>query len=403
LDRVAQIASILIFGPVGAAWIVASGALIWPFSGRRPGDTWRRSLYRGLHNAGMFIVVILVSGAFYRAIGGAVPLTALTPSAFAHTLAMALVMQAVNELFMGINVLTRGIPLKEWFSPVAALVEIGSFPLALFAALIHATASPAVFGLFVVLLAAIIVVVSRLVDRTKRHARLLNELDAYKAQLENKVRVRTRSLEQQKHTLEKMTESLRIANEEKIELLTELSHKTEELDRLAHEDSLTGLHNRRFTDALLGAELTRAQRFDRPLSVALADLDRFKSINDEQSHAVGDAVLREVAALLRERCREVDTVGRHGGEEFLVVFPETPVEGAFAVCEDIRTAIEQHDWSRLAPGVRVTISIGVAALEPADDLDRLIARADRHLYAAKHAGRNKVAGPLEARELGAAG
>lgn len=216
------------------------------------------------------------------------------------------------------------------------------------------------------------------------NARMYAQLEEYQQQLEFKVAERTRELNRQKQELMTLSESLTVANKDKQILLDKLERETK-------EDSLTGLFNRRFMDERLATELRRAERFDRNLSVAMADLDHFKLINDERSHLVGDEVLRQVADILRRQCRAIDVISRHGGEEFLLCFPETDIEGARDVCEKIRAAVSAYDWDAIDPGLSVTISIGLAAAPPVYQRDALLARADAKLYEAKRAGRDRVA------------
>lgn len=163
-----------------------------------------------------------------------------------------------------------------------------------------------------------------------------------------------------------------------------------ELERLAIEDSLTGLFNRRYADARLAEEYERARRYRRSFSIAIADIDHFKLVNDTFSHLVGDEVLRQLADLLRAEIRAVDVVARYGGEEFVLIFPETTEETAYGVCEKIRWSVERHNWHVVADGLAVTISIGLAGDRGADSLRGIIAVADNRLYKAKQAGRNRV-------------
>jgi diguanylate cyclase (GGDEF)-like protein len=186
---------------------------------------------------------------------------------------------------------------------------------------------------------------------------------------------------------------LREADEEKARLVAQLQVQAAELERQTREDALTGLSNRRHLDTQLAVEWERALRFGRALTVAMADLDDFKAVNDRFTHAVGDEVLRTIARLLRENTRGVDVVARYGGEEFCLILVETTAGEAAKLCERLRGLVESHDWSALRPGLRVTMSMGVAGLhEGADAPDALLAAADVRLYAAKHGGRNRVCG-----------
>jgi diguanylate cyclase (GGDEF)-like protein len=158
-------------------------------------------------------------------------------------------------------------------------------------------------------------------------------------------------------------------------------------ERDAITDVLTGLHNRRAGEQALLAEIARARRSHSPLSLLYVDVDHFKRHNDEHGHAFGDAVLRVVAAALRENARVSDVVCRWGGEEFVVALPGETVDGALVCAERMRAAVEaQSSLARAA----VTVSIGAAELGAGDDLEHLLAAADDALYAAKHGGRNRV-------------
>lgn len=189
---------------------------------------------------------------------------------------------------------------------------------------------------------------------------------------------------------------------EELELLTLLSHhvatvfENARLFDSATYEGLTGLYRREAVLEILDREWNRSARYARPLAIAVADLDRFKSVNDQFGHLAGDLVLQRVAAELKERLRETDFIGRFGGEEFLMVLPETSLEGARGFAEKIRQhveglAIALDDGSQ----VRVTLSIGVASRDELAAQSRararaLIAAADEALYAAKNRGRNRV-------------
>src|SRR4051794_38517457 len=173
------------------------------------------------------------------------------------------------------------------------------------------------------------------------------------------------------------------------QMQAQLLSREHELEQLAYRDELTGLANRRFAVRRLHAEISRARRHGQHLSVVILDLDRFKALNDRHGHLAGDAVLRGLGTRLRERLREEDVVARFGGEEFLVILPDTGAEGAAAVADDVRAGVagEPFPIGRLA--LDLTVSAGYATWE-GEDLERLVARADRGLYAAKDAGRNCV-------------
>jgi diguanylate cyclase (GGDEF)-like protein len=164
------------------------------------------------------------------------------------------------------------------------------------------------------------------------------------------------------------------------------------IERSATTDSLTGLYNRRHFHNTLRFEISRCRRYGLALSLLLLDLDGFKQVNDEHGHPLGDVVLQRVGRTLRRALRDSDVACRFGGEEFAVVLPETSREGALALGERIRRRIE-HDSVPTADGGRAgtTVSGGIASLpDDGRDADTLLAHADEALYAAKHAGKNRV-------------
>ena len=172
-----------------------------------------------------------------------------------------------------------------------------------------------------------------------------------------------------------------------------LQREAAELGRHAHEDALTGLANRRRAQLRLPELLAQAAAAGRPLSLAVADVDRFKSVNDRFGHPLGDEVLRRVAAVLRSCAGPDDLVARFGGEEFLVAFEGLDLPAAIERCEQIRAAVAAHPWEALRPGLAVTISIGTVERTAGVSDTLLIAQADKLLYAAKHNGRDRVEHP----------
>jgi diguanylate cyclase (GGDEF)-like protein len=167
----------------------------------------------------------------------------------------------------------------------------------------------------------------------------------------------------------------------------DLERVNDELQILSVTDKLTQVYNRVRLDEVLRAEMSRASRYGTPLSIALVDLDFFKQVNDVHGHAVGDEVLKRTAEILRGNIRSEDTVGRWGGEEFLIVFPQTEPEQALLVTEKIRSAIESDS---VGIAGRRSASFGVTGYIPGDSEITILARADRALYAAKSRGRNLV-------------
>jgi diguanylate cyclase (GGDEF)-like protein len=181
------------------------------------------------------------------------------------------------------------------------------------------------------------------------------------------------------------------AVQKNLELLDQLARVRDlsnQLAEVATHDDLTGLYNYGFFIQRLAEETARSQRYNRPLSLIMADLDRFKGINDVHGHHVGNVVLKAVAGVLTATTRSTDIVARFGGEEFAVILPETPAEDAMRAAEHIRAAIES---SHAPDRPDVTISLGVSEHQLLDsDCTGLIKRADHALYEAKQAGRNRV-------------
>lgn len=160
------------------------------------------------------------------------------------------------------------------------------------------------------------------------------------------------------------------------------------LEKRAMIDGLTGLWNRACFERRLPAEISLARRAEHPLSCVVLDVDHFKSVNDRFGHRCGDAVLAGVANLMSSRCRAEDAACRYGGEEFVMLLPNTGPAGAAVLAEDLRKSIEQNSFAHDGQSVRVTCSMGVAGGIGADMT--LFERADKALYQAKSAGRNNV-------------
>ena len=175
-------------------------------------------------------------------------------------------------------------------------------------------------------------------------------------------------------------------------MILELEEAKTELTRQANFDFLTGIYNRRYFIDVAGRELVRSLRYRRPLSLIMMDIDHFKVVNDSFGHEAGDRVLFEVARAIKLDLRQIDILARFGGEEFIVLLPESNQEQARLTAEKIRLTIAELRIEELNPGFRLTISLGIAG-KSADDvssLSDLLRQADVALYAAKKAGRNCV-------------
>jgi diguanylate cyclase (GGDEF)-like protein len=173
---------------------------------------------------------------------------------------------------------------------------------------------------------------------------------------------------------------------------TRVRHMMHRYADMAVSDGLTGLLNHRRSQEILREELSRAMRYGRPLSILMMDVDFFKNFNDSFGHPQGDKLLQAIAKILRVTVRNVDHVGRYGGEEFIAILPETGHDDAFILAERIRTAVEAEPFATgTGSWVQKTVSIGVASYpDDSDSPDDLVLHADNALYEAKRTGKNRV-------------
>ncbi len=163
-----------------------------------------------------------------------------------------------------------------------------------------------------------------------------------------------------------------------------------ELLEMSIRDPLTNLFNRRHFDNHANTLFEQAIRYGHPLSIMVGDLDHFKQINDNFSHDIGDKVLKQVAKILCAGTRKSDLVARYGGEEFVILFANTGASQALTRCEQLRSDIEHYPWSSLHPELFVTMSMGLSDNLTEESVEKIISVADRGLYAAKNAGRNRI-------------
>jgi len=167
----------------------------------------------------------------------------------------------------------------------------------------------------------------------------------------------------------------------------------EEIYRMTIIDGLTGVFNKRYFLEALGREMARAQRYSRPLSILMFDIDHFKRVNDNYGHLAGDYVLQSLARVISTRARREEIFARYGGEEFVILLPETQKDGAMELAEQLRKRVASHTFVFEAEEIPVTVSIGVALTQNESiPENELIRRADEKLYLAKAEGRNQVRG-----------
>jgi len=539
MERLPQIGLLLVFDPAVAASICAAASLIWPLVSRRYSQgSGTVAVLRGIHNASMTALMLVLAGYVYLACGGRHPLTGLLATDLAPLIAMALTAQAVNIVLMMLFFRFDGREVRRIVTPSYALSDLIFVPAGILAAVLYNTGNMAVFWLFAGLmllfvlsfnsigwhrdpvqaergpltrvfqagiklqgarrvddLAERILAETRalfrfdelylvLVDRERglldirlherqqvrmpprlksidtglfgwliaraepllvedcrrsppellqraeptekdtgsllavplvndgivlgllsvQHtqagiyapadlhlmgqlgeqvagaladARAFEDLQSYRRHLEERVAERTEELEK--------------ANTEKERLISVLRERSHVLERETQEDALTGVANRRCFMQRLAAEIDVALAIGRPLSIAIADLDHFKVVNDELGHPVGDLALRQCAALMRRGCRQSDLVARIGGEEFALILPGMRQADAIEFCETLRATVAMHDWQATHRELSISISIGVAQWDGSAELEELMHTADARLYTAKRAGRNQVA------------
>jgi len=201
---------------------------------------------------------------------------------------------------------------------------------------------------------------------------------------------RTQALQSEARIIQTKNEQLEKEISERKWVEEALRQSEDKYRRMANLDPLTALNNRRFFYELALGEMRRVKRYHRPMSILMVDLDQFKNVNDRFGHLAGDQVLQWVAQRLQDFLREVDILGRFGGEEFILLLPETPAEQSHHVAQRLCQQFADARFEVRGELVTVTISIGVAAYEDDISLDELIDRADSAMYVAKDAGRNQA-------------
>jgi diguanylate cyclase (GGDEF)-like protein len=215
----------------------------------------------------------------------------------------------------------------------------------------------------------------------------------YQQKIEQVEHERTQAIEQNEaleralSELQHVNDKLHQTNLEKEQLVKILNAQKQIFERQSTEDALTGLYNRRYFDRQLSSALSSSETH---LSVALCDVDNFKSVNDTFSHQIGDEVLKTVAQLLRSVTRDQDVAARYGGEEFALLLHGVSKETAASICERFRHAVEFYPWHQISPPLQITISIGICDDTSSGRVEVMTALADKCLYQAKHSGKNRV-------------
>ncbi len=340
-DRASQILCLLTLGSFHAAWISGLGHFLYSWIRLLRGVPLKNTINAVLANSGMMTLMLLLGGAWYQWWGGEIPMSQITVASLSLVLSTLLAMQIFNQLLMYILVRLRGGKPEKTAVLNGAFLEVGIGLVGMTLALVYNRQDMPLF-----LLVLIVVSVGMLVMKQYASIRL---------HLEELVRERTHALQD-----------------------------------LARRDSLTGISNRRHADEFITDQIEHARQTGAPLSIALLDIDHFKRINDRHLHATGDKVLQHLARVLTDNCRSTDLVGRYGGEEFLVCFPLLDLEGSRLASEKLRLLVEEQNWDSITPGLKVTVSLGVALWKPGMRTEDLVNTADRKLYEAKSTGRNRV-------------
>ena len=225
------------------------------------------------------------------------------------------------------------------------------------------------------------------------HAKKLSQLSSMAAisAVANKIVVETKSMVKSSQTLKKQMEAT--ASE-----ITTLKKELKGIKQTAKTDMLTGLLNRRGFDEAISEAQQASANHNKALSIILTDIDHFKKVNDTHGHLIGDNVLKMLSRLLKEQIKGKDTAARFGGEEFILVLPDTALKGAFILAEQIRINLKSMRWTARDSGKSIgsiTVSLGVAQYKPGETVESMIQRADKALYFAKENGRNKTATELD--------
>lgn len=231
-----------------------------------------------------------------------------------------------------------------------------------------------------------------LYENYQRVGRFAEALEQYKAFSSLMIKKLQDVNEKRTQALSVQFEVERLKQEQELYKLKniELARMIKQLEELSTHDALTNLYNRRFLDEHLRSSFREALELQQPLSIILSDIDDFKHVNDNFSHAIGDEVLRIVAKIFQDCCQFSDVSARYGGEEFIIVCKNRTLEQAHHLAELIRSSIEQHPWQQLHEDLQVTISMGICADTKLKDHEKMVAAADKHLYIVKNSGKNNI-------------
>jgi diguanylate cyclase (GGDEF)-like protein len=347
-DRVAQVASILILGPIMAAIVEGMASLVFPLFNIRKGRSIRFVVISSLNNAALMSIMVLLSGLTFEKFGGQIPLERLNLKQFLLLLFMLVLMQLINSLGMRLLILIRDVKVKNYFSLFSTTIEMSSGLVAILLAIVFNRLEIEIVTLFVFLLMVTFYILRQFAYMSSKLDRLVVE--------------RTKSL----------------------------IEKTKELEFKANHDSMTGLINRNYMNRQIVSLLNDKKVNNDNIFIAFADVDDFKTINDKYSHDIGDKVLIQISRILKKYCDGVTIISRFGGEEFVLCFYKTSAKEVLRVCRNIVKEVTNFDWEIIHQGIETSLSIGVVQAHSQSLHKSLISRADAKLYQAKSNGKNQV-------------
>jgi diguanylate cyclase (GGDEF)-like protein len=347
-DRMAQVSSLLVLGPVQAAIINGIASFLFPIISHYLGKDKKVIAVAVFNNSAMTIFMILLSGLAFESLGGTIPQSLLDIKQLLLLGVLLVLLQIINSFCMRILFMIRQQKIDSYFNTFSILFEFIAGLAGIVFALVYNQMNFSSIVLFIILLIIAIMIV--------------NQFAVMRSELEQKVLKRTQDLED----------------------------KSKQLEFLAMNDELTGLVNRRYINDHI-RQLFGNQTIDnKSIFIAYADIDDFKKINDNFSHDVGDEVLMQIGKVLQQFIHEMLIISRYGGEEFLLCFYSTNKNEVIKTCELIRQKIKSLDFNHVNLQIEISVSIGIVNANHTSLHRNLIKRADENLYTAKANGKDQI-------------
>jgi diguanylate cyclase (GGDEF)-like protein len=347
-DRIAQVSSLVILGPVMAAIINGLASFLFPMFSSYLGNDKRAIAVAVFNNSAMKALMVLFSGLLFESLGGHIPMSILDVKQIVLLFILLISMQLINSFCMHVLFIIRQQKVKNYFNTFSIMFEFVSGLAGIVFALVYIQMDFVSIVLFTILLLIAILIV--------------NQFAIMRSELEQKVLKRTQDLED----------------------------KSKQLEFLATHDELTGLVNRRYINRHIKQLFNKQVIDNKSIFIAYADIDDFKKINDKFSHDAGDEVLIQIAKVLQQFTSEMLIIARYGGEEFLLCFDSTSKQQVMKTCEMIRQKIEALDFTHINLEFNITVSIGVVNANKESLHRNLIQTADDNLYKAKANGKNQI-------------